>query len=91
MTATAGFLREDSSKVVRWVNWDWAVTEVVGGVRAEREGESSGCCGGSSGGGRWRGLESLFRAIFLDIAAVLAGCAAASLWLRSPISGELKQ
>lgn len=75
--ATAGFLREDSRKAVRWVNWVWAVAEVAGGVRADREGESSGCCGGRSGGGGWRGLENLFRAIFLDIAAVSACCSAA--------------
>lgn len=49
MMATAGFLREDSRKAVRWVSWVWAVIEVVGGVSAEREGERSGCCGGGSG------------------------------------------
>lgn len=59
MMAIAGFLRDDSNKAVRLVNWVWAVAEEVGGVRAEMLG---GCCGGGSGA-RWcRDLENLFRA-----------------------------
>lgn len=45
----------------------------MGEVRAEREGERSGCCGGGSDRRRWCwwSLENLFMAMFLDMPTCL--------------------